>query len=130
MLVRHETYIFYGVQLPYNSDDSFYEKVENLTIPWCGKDAKGKVGFLFDGMNSKYIIFGYVIDVENEYGECFQNSVYSFDRNSEIYKNINLYRRKIFSFIETNDLDNLITYKISKDFKHRNFEFLVVSHYH
>ena len=129
-MIRHETYIFYGIRLPYNNEDSFYEKVKNLKIPWCGKDAKGKVGFLFDSMNCEYIIFGYVIDVENEDGEYFQNFVYSFERNSEIHKNMNLYRREIFSFIENNDLDNLITYNISKDFKHRNFEFLVVSHYH
>jgi hypothetical protein len=45
------------------------ERLYDISFPWCGKGAKGKIGVLADGMGGKYVVAGRCLAVQNEEGD-------------------------------------------------------------
>lgn len=73
MSVRNETYLMFAVQLDakeaFKYFDNNYDKCDPFRLPYLGRGASGKIGYLAEGMNGKYVLFGEVIAVKNEEGD-------------------------------------------------------------
>lgn len=73
MSVRNETYLMFAVQLDVKKTfehlENNYEKCDPFRLPYLGREASGKIGYLADGMGGKYVLFGEVIAVKNEEGD-------------------------------------------------------------
>ncbi len=57
------TYVMFGVLMPYNSDDEFYDRCERYRDTAYKPEVNkvDNVTVLFDGMNGDYIALGHVI---------------------------------------------------------------------
>jgi hypothetical protein len=71
MSVQQNTYVMWGVLLPYpdDDDDEAYDRAEPyLDSAYDDKvNPKGNVTILFDGMNGKYVAVGHVVQKSRVY---------------------------------------------------------------